>query len=89
MTDEPPPMRQRLAMAPIGEESQKARRLGLADTDLLAQAKSRLELAAIFAQLAQAMSVHRHRRELTEHAKRLELEALRLELAAKVAPRRP
>jgi hypothetical protein len=46
------------------------------------QAKSRRELAAIYAQLAQAMSVHRHWQELTGHAERLEMEALRLEFEA-------
>jgi hypothetical protein len=57
-------------------------------SDLLAQAKSKRELAAIFAQLAQAMMVPRHKRELTEHAARLELEAVRLESAAAVGPSR-
>jgi hypothetical protein len=46
------------------------------------QAKSRRELAAIYAQLAQAMSVHRHWQELIGHAERLEMEALRLEFEA-------
>jgi hypothetical protein len=79
MTDQP-------IQARADEESQKAQRLGLADANLLAQAKSKRELAAIFAQLAQAMSAPRHRQELTEHAERLELEALRLEFEAKAVP---
>jgi hypothetical protein len=71
MTDQPP-----------DEESQKAQRLSFGDANLLAQAKSRRELAAIYAQLAQAMSVHRHWQELTGHAERLEMEALRMEFEA-------